>query len=53
MNVAYTAGGKFVEAQGSAEKLGGFDRVAMDRMLDLAVKGCGQIMALQRQALAG
>jgi ribonuclease PH len=53
MNVAYTAGGKFVEVQGSAEKLGGFDRAAMDRMLDLAVLGCEQIMALQRQALAG
>jgi ribonuclease PH len=53
MNVAYTAGGKFVEVQGSAEKLGGFDRAAMDRMLDLAVQGCEQIMALQRQALAG
>jgi len=53
MNVAYTAGGKFVEVQGSAEKLGGFDRAAMDRMLDLAVRGCEQIMALQRQALAG
>src|SRR6476646_5082389 len=52
LNVAYTAGGKFVEVQGSAEKLGGFDRAAMDRMLDLAVKGCEQIMAIQRQALA-
>jgi ribonuclease PH len=52
MNVAYTAGGKFVEVQGSAEKLGGFDRAAMDRMLDLAVRGCRQIMTLQRQALA-
>ena len=52
MNVAYTAGGHFVEVQGSAEKLGGFDRKAMDRMLDLAVRGCTQIMALQRQALA-
>jgi ribonuclease PH len=52
MNVAHTAGGKFVEVQGSAEKLGGFDRSAMDRMLDLAVEGCRQLMALQRQALA-
>jgi ribonuclease PH len=52
MNVAYTAGGRFVEVQGSAERLGGFDRAAMDRMLDLAVRGCEQLMALQRQALA-
>ena len=52
MNVAYTAGGRFVEVQGSAEKLGGFDRAAMDRMLDLAAAGCGQLMERQRQALA-
>ena len=53
MNVAYTAGGRFVEVQGSAEKLGGFDRGAMDRMLDLAVRGCERLMEIQRQALAG
>ena len=53
MNVAYTASGRFIEVQGSAEKLGGFDRATMDRMLDLAVAGCGQLMAIQRQALAG
>ena len=53
MNIAYTAGGRFVELQGSAEKLGGFDRAMIDRMLDLAVQGCGQLMALQRQALEG
>jgi ribonuclease PH len=52
MNVAYTAGGRFVEVQGSAEKLGGYDRTEMDRMLDLAVQGCQQIMTIQRQALA-
>ena len=52
MNVAYTAGGRFVEVQGSAEKLGGYDRREMDRMLDLAVKGCEQLMTIQRQALA-
>ena len=52
MNVACTAAGKFVEVQGSAENRGGFDRAGMDRMLDLAVQGCNQLMALQRQALA-
>jgi ribonuclease PH len=52
MNVAYTAGGRFVELQGSAEKLGGFDRATMDRMLALAVAGCGRLMELQREALA-
>jgi ribonuclease PH len=52
MNVAYTAGGKFVEIQGSAEGAKGFDRAAADQMLDLAVKGCGELMKIQRQALA-
>ena len=41
MNVAYTAGGKFVEIQGSAEGAKGFDRKAADEMLDLACEGCG------------
>jgi ribonuclease PH len=52
MNVGYTAGGRFVEVQGSAERIGGFDRAALDRMLDLAVLGCQELMALQGQALA-
>lgn len=52
MNVAYTAKGEFVEIQGAAENAGGFDRAAMDRLLDLAVAGCKQLMDLQRKALA-
>jgi ribonuclease PH len=51
MNVAYTAAGRFVEVQGSAENGGGFDRGRMDRLLDLAVAGCQRLMALQRDAL--
>jgi ribonuclease PH len=52
MNVAYTAGGKFVEIQGSAENAGGgFDRQTTQTMLDLAVQGCEQLMVIQRQAL--
>ena len=51
LNVAYTAGGKFVEVQGSAENGGGFDRAAMNDMLDLAVEGCKQIMQVQNNAL--
>jgi ribonuclease PH len=51
LNVAYTAAGKFVEVQGSAENGGGFDRAAMDQMLDLAVNGCKQIMQVQQAAL--
>jgi ribonuclease PH len=51
MNIAYTAGGKFVEIQGSAEGAAGFTREQMQQMTDLAVAGCGRIMELQRQAL--
>lgn len=53
MNIAYTAGGKFVEIQGSAEGAKGFDRAANDRMLDFAVAGCRQIMEIQNKALHG
>jgi ribonuclease PH len=52
MNIAYTANGKFVEIQGSAENGGGFDRAALLTMLDLAAAGCEKLMILQRQALA-
>jgi len=53
MNVAYTASGKFVEIQGSAENGAGFDREQANRMLDLAEKGCREIMTLQQKALNG
>ena len=52
MNVAYTAAGKFVEIQGSAENGQGFDRPQMNAMLDLAVKGCQELMQIQRVTLA-
>jgi ribonuclease PH len=52
MNVAYTAAGKFVEIQGSAEGAKGFDRAQADAMLDLAVAGCKKLMEIQRTALA-
>ena len=50
-HIAYTAGGKFVEIQGSAEGAAGFTRDQMGQMTDLAVAGCEQIMKLQREAL--
>ncbi|HSZ56564.1 MAG TPA: ribonuclease PH [Tepidisphaeraceae bacterium] len=52
MNVACTAGGKFVEIQGAAENGQGFDRPQMNAMLDLAVKGSQELMQIQREALA-
>lgn len=52
LNVAYTARGKFVEVQGSAENGEGFDRAKFNEMLDLAVAGCGRLFDVQNQALA-
>jgi ribonuclease PH len=51
MNVAYTAAGKFVEIQGSAENGSGFDRATMDHLLDLGTKGCRDLMLRQGEAL--
>lgn len=52
MNIAYTAAGRFVEIQGSAENAGGgFDRATMLAMMDLAALGCKQLMGHQRRAL--
>ncbi len=53
VNVAWTAGGRFVEVQGSAENGLGFDRKQMDQMLDLATAGCRKVMEFQTQALEG
>ncbi len=52
MNIAYTAGGKLVELQGSAENAGGgFDLAQMNRMVELGVAGCRRLMDLQNRAL--
>ena len=51
LNVAYTAGGKFVEVQGSAENGDGFDRSSLNAMLDLAVVGCEKLMVMQNKAI--
>ena len=50
MNVVMTASGGFVEVQGTAEGAP-FTRAEMDRLLALADKGIGELVALQRQAL--
>ncbi len=52
MNVVMTGAGHFVEVQGTAEGVA-FSRSEMDAMLALAEKGIGELMQLQRQALAG
>jgi len=51
LNVACTAKGRFVEVQGSSERGDGYDRAALNRMLDLAAAGCEQLLAAQRAAL--
>jgi len=51
MNVVCTGDGRFVEVQGTAEREP-FDRKLLDELLDLAVAGCGELTALQRDALA-
>jgi ribonuclease PH len=52
MNVVMTASGGFVEIQGTAEGAA-FSRAELDALLALAGKGIGELVVLQRQALAG
>ena len=49
MNVVLTGDGRFVEMQGTAEGQP-FSRIEADAMLDLAIRGCTDLMAFQRQA---
>jgi ribonuclease PH len=51
MNVVMTGGGAFVEVQGTAEGEP-FSREQMSRLLDLASSGIGELIRLQRSALA-
>ena len=50
MNVVMTAGGHFVEVQGTAEGAA-FTRVELDALLDLAASGIAALNARQREAL--
>jgi ribonuclease PH len=50
MNVVMTGSGKFIEVQGTAEALP-FGRDALDALLDLAQKGIGDLIALQKKAV--
>ena len=51
MNVVMTAGGRFVELQGTAEGAV-FTRSELDRLVDLAEGGIGRLLALQGEVLA-
>jgi len=50
MNVVQTGSGRLVEVQGTGEG-GTFDRKLLDRMLDVAEKGIGELTRLQAHAL--
>lgn len=50
MNVVMTGAGQLVEVQGTAEQ-GAFERSELDRLLDLATDGIGQLTAHQEAAL--
>lgn len=50
MNVVVTGAGEFVEVQGTAEGVP-FRRDELDALLDLAVKGCAELSAMQTAAL--
>ena len=50
MNVVMTDAGHFVEVQGTAEGAA-FDRTTMNRLLDLAQQGIGELISLQKKTL--
>jgi ribonuclease PH len=50
MNVVMTAGGKFIEIQGTAEGET-FTKKELDELLDMAAKGINQITALQKKVI--
>lgn len=52
MNVVMTGKGQLVEVQGTAEH-GTFDRTQLDRLLDVAAIGIGELASLQARALEG
>lgn len=52
MNVVMAGDGRFVEVQGTAED-GPFSRAELDRMLDLAARGCTELTAFQAEAASG
>jgi ribonuclease PH len=51
MNVVMTGSGGYVEVQGTAEREP-FDRRMLERLLDLAERGCADLTAAQHRALA-
>jgi ribonuclease PH len=52
MNVVMTGSGELIEVQATAEKTP-FGRASLDRMLELAAGGIGEISREQQRVLAG
>ncbi len=52
MNVVVTGDGRLIEVQGTAEKEP-FTREVMDKLTDLAMKGCGELRETQLAILPG
>ncbi len=50
MNVVMTAGGRFIEVQGTAEGMA-FTRGELEQLTDLAASGIEELLAFQQQAL--
>ncbi|MDP2939541.1 MAG: ribonuclease PH [Candidatus Omnitrophota bacterium] len=50
MNVVMTGDGKFIEVQGTSEK-NAFSKEQMDKLLELAKKGIGELIDMQRNLL--
>ncbi|MGA4508377.1 ribonuclease PH [Propionibacteriaceae bacterium G1746] len=51
MNIVVAGSGDFIEVQGTAEGVP-FNRAELDQLLDLGLKGCADLKALQQAALA-
>jgi len=51
MNVVMTASGRFVEIQGTAEAMP-FSRNRLNKLLELAEKGIGELTATIKQTMA-
>ena len=50
MNIVLNRAGHFIEVQGTAERQP-FDRAMLDRLLDMAAGGIGELLRLQNRAL--
>ncbi|GAA1393629.1 ribonuclease PH [Luteococcus peritonei] len=52
MNIVVAGNGDFIEVQGTAEGVP-FDRETLNTLLDLGLKGCNELKAMQQAALDG